>query len=306
MCAPSVFTMDQSGIWAVAGNELLQIDFDLKTNLSLVLPLTGGAPISSICEAGNSVWMGTDGEGLIEFEKSSHQCHQLTEKDGLMMNRIACLSAGANAIWIGYGAEWGDGGLGRLNVGTRQFLNFARSLHELDASVVESTDLPPRQAVVSALSVSDDEVWFVTSHMNINRVRHYNDKDRSWTGGPANCTSMALDQKRIVQAWYEGKESGKKSGHLGIRVMDFKLGKWQELTAFDTIPSGVATAIALDGDNLWVGGMGYIALIDVNQDKLLKIAWITAHAVDQIQIGGGYLWAKYDCLLHRTSLSSIR
>ena len=85
MCAPSVFTMDQSGIWVAAGTELLQIDFDLKTNLSVALPITGGSLVSSICESGTSVWVGTDGEGLVEFDKTAHQWRKLTEKDGLMM-----------------------------------------------------------------------------------------------------------------------------------------------------------------------------------------------------------------------------
>ena len=98
-------------------------------------------------------------------------------------------------------AAWAEGGLGRLNVGTRQFSNFVRSLHDSNESVTESTwTCLTRQAVISALSVNDDEVWFVTSRRGINRLRRYNDKSHIWYGEAGDCTSLAIDQKRIVSS----------------------------------------------------------------------------------------------------------
>jgi len=67
---------------------------------------------------------------------------------------------------------------------------------------------------------------------------------------------------------------------------------------------GRATAVTLDGNDLWVGGMGYVALVDLEQEKIRKFARVPSY-VNQIQIGGGYLWAFYDWHLHRALLQNI-
>jgi hypothetical protein len=64
--------------------------------------------------------------------------------------------------------------------------------------------------------------------------------------------------------------------------------------------------MTLDGNDLWVGGEGFIALVDLTECKIRKFCHIPAAGVDRIQVGGGYVWAQYDWHLYRALLSNVR
>jgi hypothetical protein len=73
-----------------------------------------------------------------------------------------------------------------------------------------------------------------------------------------------------------------------------------------TLPPEAVTTLTLDGPNLWVGGMGYIALVNPVQDKVLSFAYVQAKVVDRIQVGGSYIWAQFDWHLYRAPLNNVR
>jgi hypothetical protein len=314
LCSPSASVVDESGLWIGIDNKLLHLDFDLKTNLEVVLPKHYDTPICAICLASSTVWIATDGEGLIEFDKTSRQCHRLTEKDGLLMNRIASLNLAGPNLWIGYGRRTyafrgmgmsGEGGLGRLDLSTRQFASFTPPLADRRAPRLEAADKPTRHPVIVLAQGGEDDVWFVTEE-NGTRLRRYRTRDNTWEAGPQTASSLAADSTRLFLGQFWSYEGGDKSDQLGVRILDFKDGKWRTLKTSEGLPSGAVSAVAPDGSDLWVGGRGYIALLDLEHEKVRKFARVNADAVDQIQLGGGCLWAVYDSHLHRAALQNIR
>ena len=70
--------------------------------------------------------------------------------------------------------------------------------------------------------------------------------------------------------------------------------------------SNPPSTVTLDGDNLWVGSEGAIALVDLKEKKVKKICHIKADRVDSIQIAGGYVWAQFDGHLYRAPLSALQ
>jgi hypothetical protein len=316
LCSPAAYVVDDSGLWIGIDNRLLRLDFELKTNLAVTLPKDSATPVCCLCPTPSSVWIGTDGEGLIEFDKTSRQCRLLTEQDGLLMNNISCLDLAGDMLWIGYGHRafvfYGmgisthEGGLGRLDLSTRQFSSFTPSLEDRTTARLEAADKPTRRPVIALANGSENDVWFVTEDVGNTRLRHFRPRDNLWEAGPQTASSLAVDQKRLFlgQYWSYGGED--KSGPLGVSILDFKDGQWRNLKVAGGLPSGAVSALAPDGHDLWVGGKGYIALVDLEQDKVRKFARVPAPAVDQIQIGGGCLWAFYDWHLHRALLQNIR
>ena len=93
-----------------------------------------------------------------------------------------------------------------------------------------------------------------------------------------------------------------KSGPLGVSILNFADHSWTQLNDFGALPSGMVSALTLEGKYLWVGGSGYIAKIDPVKNELLKFSPIRSTTVDQIQIAGGFLWAQFDRHLHRVKL----
>lgn len=82
--------------------------------------------------------------------------------------------------------------------------------------------------------------------------------------------------------WNYDFSNQNKSGPLGISVLNFKDGQWRSLKVADDLLPGVVTTLTLAGNDLWVGGLGYIALIDPVQDKMLHFAYVRAPTVDRI------------------------
>jgi hypothetical protein len=66
------------------------------------------------------------------------------------------------------------------------------------------------------------------------------------------------------------------------------------------------TALALDGSDLWVGGEGYVALVDLKLNRVKRFSYVRATEIDSIQVAGGYVWAKYECHLHRAPLRDLQ
>ncbi|MDB6021659.1 MAG: hypothetical protein JWQ04_1516 [Pedosphaera sp.] len=314
------FAADETGVWIGINGKLFQLGFDLKTNCSIGLPISPGAPVNAVCLTPKTVWIGTGEEGLLEVDRASHACRVWKEKDGLMMNTISSLYATGDTLWIGYGVRtyvyyasgmsYG-GGLGKLDLGTRQFASFTLSLtnglqvhrHLGGNAVPESPRGPTRRPVLAIAAGDPGDVWFVTEDTSP-LLRRFQVLNNAWGGPPEvmwHCTSLAKDGGRLLVGIYSGQND--KAGPLGVNILNTKDGKWRGVKEVSEVPSGVVTTLALNGHDLWVGGKGYIAVMDLNNETIRKYAFINADAVDGLQIAGGWIWAKYGGYLHRASLS---
>src|SRR5262249_54148527 len=86
---PAAFAISDTSLWvAIAGN-LLLLDFNLQTNKQLRLPIEPATSITAICVGPSKIWVGTAGEGLVEYDKASDNFRHLTEKDGLFLDHVS-------------------------------------------------------------------------------------------------------------------------------------------------------------------------------------------------------------------------
>jgi hypothetical protein len=135
-------------------------------------------------------------------------------------------------------------------------------------------------------------------------LRHYRAQDNSWeqAAGRYNYDCLLTDGSHLYAGNYGGVYATAKGGSLGVSILDFQSNQWNEIKAKDELPSNAVSALALDGGNLWVGGLGYLALLDLKQDKTLRYARLPVRVVNHIQIGGGYVWAQCDSCLYRAPI----
>ncbi|HYG24343.1 MAG TPA: hypothetical protein VEH04_16320 [Verrucomicrobiae bacterium] len=146
---------DWNGLWIAFSGELMRVDFDLKTNSVTRMPLEGDTPASAIHIGPLSIWIGTAGGGIVEFERATQKVRMITEKEGLLMNHISGLWSVGDTLWIGYGNAWG-GGLGKYDIKSRTITSFRTS------SLGDITDAtqPPRTAVTHIRPGADADIWF--------------------------------------------------------------------------------------------------------------------------------------------------
>jgi hypothetical protein len=179
----SVFTTDSTGLWVAGYGELSHLDFELKPNLTITLPVDTGIPFTCICVAGNNVYVGTDGGGLLQANKASGQCRQFTINDGLLMNSITQLHPVADDLWIGYG-HGNDGGLGKLAMSTDQIRSYMPAFNTNGYApelVDDPFDGPPRHPVYSLASLKNLDILALVSGKGLQR---YFTASNSWASLP--------------------------------------------------------------------------------------------------------------------------
>jgi hypothetical protein len=301
LCAPSTFMADDNGLWVGIGGQLLHLDFDLKTNLVVNLPVDASVPITALCLTSSNIWIATDGDGLVEFDKASQQCRHFMEKDGLLMDKIASLCLVGNTLWIGYGhntfypiavEQTEPGGLGKLDLSTGHFTSFMPSFSETEKGNFEK---PTRITVMAINAGTGGDLWFITADP-VPLLHRFQPRNNLWDGSPQACTALVGNSKELIMSHY---------GSPGLSVLDFGDGRWRNLKGTTELLSGMVSTLTVDGDNLWVGGVGYIALVNPVQDKVRRFAYVQASAVNRIQVGGGYVWAQFDWHLYRARLSDL-
>ena len=175
LCAPSTFVADGDSLWVGIGGQLLHLDFELRTNLVVDLQLDESVSVTALYLTPSRIWIGTHGAGLIEFDKATHQCHRLTESDGLMMNDIGSLEIAGDTLWIGYG-----GGLGRLDLHSRKLTSF---MHSLNGDIANSTNEPPARAWIGKIVAGPEgNLWMLSVFGNSmgRQIRQYHIADGIW------------------------------------------------------------------------------------------------------------------------------
>jgi tetratricopeptide (TPR) repeat protein len=307
------FAVDSNGIWLGYAGNLLHLDLDLKTNLAVRLPTD--AVVNCLAVAPSQVWVGTDGGGLLEYDKQSGRLTQFTEEQGLMSDAVATLYLANDTLWIGHGVKnlsvsrELEGGLARLDLATLKFHAFTPSLARSAGVIAEDGSREPMDSAphrpIRAIAISpQNEVWF--SALN-SPLRHYQIVSDHWDGlAGMGCHALTADSKRLVAGDHFNYNKPSTPGPLGVSVLSFADQRWTSLGNFSPLPSGMVSALALEGDCLWVGGATYIAKIDLAKNEMRSFCRIPATTVDSLQIGAGYLWAQYDWHIYRFALSRSR
>lgn len=323
LCRCSTFAIDEAGLWIASGSQLLHLDLELRTNLIVDLPKDADTPVTTLDIGTDKIWIGTGGDGLIEFDKASRQCRRLTITDGLLMNQICSTCLSGNTLWIGYGYKgdsvpWGSahptdaGGIGLLNLSSHQFISFTPSLARGADSFThvnryphqEPFDQAPRRAVFAITAGQSGDIWFVPRGEGLRRFQSRSNIWETVLPGTYVCC-LAVDADQLYAGQFRGMSGDAKGASFGLKTFDFRGGAWRDFPAVEGLPRNAISTLARDGSDLWIAGMGYLAWVDPVQDVIKKFANIPAYCVDKIQVGGGYVWAQYNGYLYRAPLSVI-
>jgi hypothetical protein len=301
-CMPSTFTLDDQGLWFGGERKLIHVDFELKTNDVIQLPLEDFEPVTAICIASSNIWIGTGGGGLIEYDKGSKKCRRFTTENGMMRDAVAALHLAGDTLWIGYGLRANEGGvigegggLGKLELSSRHFVSFMSPMTTdfVKADKLDGTVLPTKSAIINIAGGEKDDVWMLTDgDVPAPQLFQYQSKENKWTAGDKG-PAMDADAKYLVVGQYHTPS---------VSVQNLRDGNWRGLNASTNLPSGLLTTVTLEGDNVWVGGRGFVAQLDMAHDKMLHLAYLKEESVDRIQTGGGYVWAQCRWVLYRAPL----
>ncbi|PWU16767.1 MAG: hypothetical protein C5B50_12750 [Verrucomicrobia bacterium] len=310
---PSAFVADADGLWVGMPNRLMHLDFGLQTNLLVQFPEESWAPVTSLCVSSSNIWISTEGAGLIELDRSTKRSRRISEADGLLMDSITAVALGNQVLWIGYGSG-PKGGLGMIDLANRKVTNFTRSLFGQDSGTAlgshagtDESGNPTSGLVGTVFPVRDEDVWFGGMYRGLHRYRI---QGKAWDDFPdaGPCSSFILDGDRLFvgQSLDPIGYLPNRPAVLGVTIYNLSDQKWQVVSATEGLPHVMVTALALDGSDLWVGGTGFLAAVDLRSSQVRKLAYIPARNVNRLQVGGGYLWAQFNKHLFKLNLAEVR
>ena len=81
----------------------------------------------------------------------------------------------------------------------------------------------------------------------------------------------------------------------GLIIYNYRANTETVMQIRDGLPSNNVTAVSVDGEIAWVGGFGYVAIVDVPKRKVLRVAFVSASRIQRIQLGKKYAWIQVSC-----------
>jgi hypothetical protein len=158
----------------------------------------------------------------------------------------------------------------------------------------------PTLRMTSLTTGEAGEMWFAVQGKGL---RHFRSSDGKWDSVVPACgmeiyLDMAADLSRgqlLLANREHGILDGEKSKSGGLIIYNYRQNTCDALQIYQGLPSNDITAVARDGDIAWVGGRGFVAVIDIVARKVLRIAYISASTIKEIQLSQVHTWIAISC-----------
>jgi len=264
---------------------------------------------TSICVSSNCIWAGTIDDGLLELDRRTGDCRRLTMNDGLLINRISGLRLQGQTLWIAY-QNGGNGAVGTLDLGSHKFSTLTPNLSPgagtnsqpyYNQVLLDDLHQAPHLPVSCMTKGEPGEMWFAVEEKGIQRFQSSGgawETIRRVAAYHAYYPAMASEPTRglllLAKREYDVLD-GEKSASGGLVIFDYRHNQLSVLQIHQGLPSNDLTAVAVDGRIAWVGGRGFVAVVDLQERKVLRIAYISASRILGIQLGQAHAWIQVSC-----------
>ena len=277
-CDFFVFAQDDDVLWMNDG--ILPVRYDKRSGKTTELkwPQQFNRPIRAIAVGSDTVWFGTAGNGLAAYTKKDGTLKCYGTNDGLLFSHISALSIDGNKLWIGYGTRE-VGGVGFLDLRTQKITSYPAPASSFIANRpgIESQELlPPRNAVSSLVMASTTDLWVAVPSVGL---KHFRTGVEKWETVMPSFRPEALYSINASSNWLVYGGIGH---HGGLVTVNMVTGVHRQIDGISdflkseldspTMPNKVVYSTFIDGDSLWIGGLGYIAVVDLPSGQVKRIA----------------------------------
>jgi tetratricopeptide (TPR) repeat protein len=259
-----------------------------------------------ICLSPNFIWLGTIDDGLFELDRDTGNIRRITMKDGLLLNGISDLYLRGQTLWIAYQNK-DNGSLGTLDLRKHKFSALTPSLRPEPGENFQPyhtpdqmgpRDQPPQFPISCMTEGAPGEMWFGVVGKGL---QSYSTSDGRWETvvntfeSSTHLSGIASDSARdqmLVTTREKGVLDGEKSHSGGLILYDYRQHRRAGMSIYQGLPSNDLTAVAIDGRVAWIGGRGFVAVVDIEEQKVLRIAYISANCIKKILLGKTAAWIQ--------------
>ena len=268
----SIYIDDKETVWVgtyAGGVNIHQKNFSsfeiYKPNFSKPNSLNGNIVTSFAEDAKGNVWIGTDGEGLNFFDRKTnkfyHYKHQLGNTNSLSNDAVLALTMDkSNKLWI---ASY-EGGIDVLDPETKNFTHF---------STGNKADQLSSLSVFALLEDSKGDIWIGNNALGINIYNKSAKKFIKYINSVSDHNSLSNNDIRVI---YEDK-----GGHIwigteagGLNLYRPASGTFKRFNSQNSdLSSNSISSVFVDSkENLWVGTLGGLNLLNRKTDKFKTIS----------------------------------
>jgi len=313
---PMIFACDGDQIWLVDGFSPFVYQKSSGRLDEIEWPESIERNVTTIRAGKTKVWWATEGSGLVELDKQTRRCRVYTEKDGLLLPNIQALDLTEDRLWMAFG-KIDVGGIGYLDLKTQKFTGFTPELTPENLPKPKQNrfqwnqNSPSRAFIAGVSQVSSNDLWFASERTGL---EHYSLDRKSWSPkgllGLWSLWCLAGNSRYIVIGGVGN--SGGVGDPGGLAIYMPASGNWDNVAIRDWLKPErleprfapheiLVLSLAIDGDRLWVGGLGFLALVDLNSRRVEKLCDFDDREIHVrcLQIQGDDLWVAVENKLYR-------
>jgi hypothetical protein len=315
----SDFVTDGHQCWVSFSNRLARLDQHSGEKIEIELPGRGEAIPKCLAQGADTVWIGTREAGVIAVDSKTLATRQWTESEGLLINHIQSVLLEADSLWIGYGEGYqGAGGFGRLDPITGKIRNWIPTLpvnvgrsesagHEA-TSIPDPPDGPPRNRVVGIARGGPHTLWVAVARKGLQK---FDTRTEAWTTIESSDTENRLvclaANAEVMVAGCEGRlgaaDTG--SGNGGLTIVRAGEDQPRYLHVPDGLPHPTVTAVALHDKVAWIGGTGFVGILDLATLEFHRICPARTVRVTRINVTDEGAWVATDGGIERFTRDDI-
>ena len=315
----SDFVTDGNQCWVSFSNRLARLDQNSGEKIEIELPGRGEAIPKCLAQGADTVWIGTREAGVIAVDSQTLATRQWTESDGLLINHIQSMLLEADSLWIGYGQGYqGAGGFGRMDLKTGKIRNWIPALpagvgrsesvgHEA-TSIVDPPDGPPRNRVVGIARGGPHTLWIAVARKGLQK---FDTKTETWTtldsSDQENRLVCLAANAEVMVAGCEGRlgAADTQPGNGGLTIVRAGEDQPRYLHVPDGLPHPTVTAVALHDEVAWIGGTGFVGILDLATLEFRRICPARTVRVTRIAVNEQGAWVATDGGIERFTRDDI-
>jgi hypothetical protein len=317
---PLVMAADAGEVWIANSKGIWQ--FDPAGQPLRKVAFKPASPPSSMALGKDYVYLGSDGDGIVQAHRRTFQTREFRMADGLLSGHIADLKLIGENLWIGFGQRptsqmfreqryaGKSGGAGVLDVATGKIRSFPFSAakpaaladaptYESPAVRLEYDRLPPNETVLAIEGGPDARIHMAALSGGL---RDFEPRSNRWGAvrfhDTQRVTSLAVSKDYLCAGQNETEvqntaERGKTIWIRGPGDKEFKF-----ISVADGLPNQKVTALLLDEKTLWVGGFGYVAALNLEDHKITRLVSLPVEAVTKLILAEKRLWIAADAAVY--------
>jgi TolB-like protein len=247
-------------VLVAGGTKLYRFNGEINDVQPVDLPITLNHPITAIASSEHSIWLGTEGGGLVQIDRGGKPPRIYTEKDGLLMPSILSLARIGERLWIGFGFRE-SGGLGYLELPAERFVGLTGDVGLFKSDGDRLHD--PPDSAVEFIKTADEQVLWIGTRYALHRFEIGSSKwSRMSPLGQGGVTLGSTNYVAIVTPSKFGS----------VMVCKLPGDHWDEI---DLSPAfgkdNYVCSLRARDNSLWVGGDGKLGLIDARTLRVVAV-----------------------------------